>query len=309
MQTFETNAIISALEINLKRHTPQAFLQDVYEYALLPPGKLFRPMLAWAMASDFQAAPYPLGNTGGDLELFCCALEVHHAYTLIHDDLPAMDNDDYRRGKLTVHKKFGQWQAILAGDGLLNLSYRLLAMMERPNNKQLIKIFAWAMGPKGLIHGQAMDLGQFATKGINEILHIHTLKTGRLIQLALLGGIVIGKNGSLQFSDVKIALRLGETLGILFQLLDDLNELADSNLPEHEMMINPWLKWPEQALNLSLALMLKLQKNIQRYELNYLKQSLAPWLKKNQEQIIKNKLPEKFKILPLMQAFDAFKLG
>ncbi|MEX0798701.1 MAG: polyprenyl synthetase family protein, partial [Bacteriovoracaceae bacterium] len=119
-------------------------LGQILEYAMFPAGKLFRPKLVLALAQD-------LGEALEDHYLLSAAIEAHHAYSLVHDDLPCMDDDNVRRGRPSVHKQFGEWQALLAGDGLINLSYQLLSEMSSPEAARIIRNFAQMMGAKGLI--------------------------------------------------------------------------------------------------------------------------------------------------------------
>ena len=127
-------------------------LSSILEYIMFPAGKLFRPKLALAMAQD-------LGELNEDHYLLSCAIEAHHAYSLVHDDLPCMDDDDERRGRPAAHIKFGEWKALLAGDSLINLSYQFLAQMSSDKGKELILDFSKMMGAQGLILGQFLDLG------------------------------------------------------------------------------------------------------------------------------------------------------
>ncbi len=254
-----TKLIHESLETHLKTHTPKHSFQQVYNYALLPAGKMFRPKLAWASAIDQfnkyqeQEVCNESKNLIANCSLLGSALEMHHTYTLLHDDLPCMDDDAYRRGKLSTHKQFNEWSALLAGDGLLNLSYQLLFKIEHPLIVDYGRYFAWCMGTKGLIHGQCLDLSEESNLSLNSLIHTHRLKTARLIQASVVGGRVIGlpqnciENSKIkQWKDIKSAHRLGEALGITFQLLDDLSELVIENhfeqdLGELELKINPWL--------------------------------------------------------------------
>lgn len=246
------HAINTNLEAIIKKHTPSHAFQEIYEYALLPAGKLFRPLLCTAIYNDFHShsdALTQLENTNSDLSCYTSALEIHHTYTLIHDDLPAMDNDDYRRGRLSVHKKFGQWQAILAGDGLLNLSYLLQASLKNENADTIRKIFSWCNGAKGLIQGQVLDLSHEMNESIEKLIETHYLKTARLIQASLLGGYLLSQN-EFKAEQRKAAwdiYRHGRSIGLLFQVIDDLTELTE-DLNQHEQDVNPWLNQYDKTL-------------------------------------------------------------
>lgn len=235
------------LKIHLKQHTPEGLLRDVYEYVLLPAGKLFRPYLAASAFQQVHGLPSvqrELKNPHSSLSLFCSLVEIHHAYTLVHDDLPAMDDDDERRGRPSAHIQFPEWKALLAGDGLHALSYRLLSLIQHPQLPTLMRLMSGLLGPKGLIHGQALDLSETMNESFSFLKQTHQLKTARLIQFSLLGGHLIAERANYR-SALEIA-KLGETLGLLFQFVDDLSELAE-DLSPHELQVNPWLHQFEQS--------------------------------------------------------------
>lgn len=223
------------LEEHISPFLPEHNFRDVLLYSLIPSGKLFRPKLVHALAQDLDSL------TDNHLYL-ASSLEIHHTYTLIHDDLPAMDDDDYRRGKLASHKKFNEYSAILAGDALLNISFGLLSKINHPNLNQLISLYSEYTGAKGLILGQVLDL-EIQKQSIERIIQIHTLKTARLIQLALEGSFLLS-NSTLKQSTIS---QLGLSIGISFQLLDDLSELAEE-INGHEMKINPFLNLDSNIL-------------------------------------------------------------
>lgn len=205
-------------------------LREILEYAVLPAGKLFRPRLVEAIALD-------LGKKFSQDHLhLACALELHHAYTLVHDDLPAMDNDLIRRGKPSTHAKYGEWKAVLAGDALLISSFEVLMKIRSEKIRELHRLFSWCTGGKGLILGQFLDLGSHGKVNTTEVIRIHELKTARLIQVAVAGAALIAQN---IFS--RDYFRLGREIGVTFQLLDDLNELTEEKLSPHEKDINPFL--------------------------------------------------------------------
>jgi geranylgeranyl diphosphate synthase, type II len=230
-----------ALEKTLKRSTHFSGLRQVLDYAVRPPGKLFRPRLLEALCAD-------LGHLNHENILFLGqALELHHAYTLVHDDLPCMDNDVERRGKPTAHIQYGEWKALLAGDSLLILSFQLLNKVRSPQEQYLRKFFTWATGPKGLILGQWLDLDHQKIAHFQQILRIHELKTARLMQVASLGAYYLSTT-TLLLREMKTFLRLGSDIGICFQLLDDLDDLNTEQLSDHENNINPFLLAPEAAI-------------------------------------------------------------
>lgn len=229
------------LQTHLEAALPDHKISESYKYAVLPAGKLFRPLLVIAMAND--------NGLTSDLKIdsnhayLASAVEIHHAYTLVHDDLPCMDDDDFRRGRPSLHKKYNEWIAVLAGDGLLNISYELLTNIHSTNTVEVIKYFSESLGPKGLIHGQVLDLSEEMNESIEKLLLTHKLKTARLIQVSLVGSYLLSNPTKKRTdSEVKEVETLGEDLGIAFQLIDDLSELAESKLSQHEAAVNPWPK-------------------------------------------------------------------
>ncbi len=223
----------------------------ILNYGVLPAGKLFRPKLALASFLD-QNPNRPLDlsmlSSEQNIALILSALEIHHAYTLIHDDLPCMDDDDYRRGRESTHKKFGQWQAVLAGDALLHHSHKLIGKCRGDEHYTLRAIFNWALGAKGLILGQVLDLSGLINENFSSLLRTHELKTGRLIQTSLLAGKWAASKQKISFTEIKATLRLGSNIGIVFQLLDDLSELTEE-LSKHERDVNPFLRFPKEAFH------------------------------------------------------------
>lgn len=184
-------------------------------YALLGGGKRLRPRLVLSQVREV---------TDNAVDV-ACALEMIHTYSLIHDDLPALDNDDLRRGQPTVHKAFDEATAILAGDGLLNAAFEtILALPVDPI--QLLaccRVLAMAAGIHGMIGGQDSDLFD-SLETQDSITSMYVRKTGRLLGAALaLGAIMDGR-----MSESQPLLTLGEQLGVLFQIQDDVLELTQS---------------------------------------------------------------------------------
>lgn len=274
-----SNQLEKNIQSRLQKLLPKHDAFNGYEWAMFPAGKLFRPMLATSIANDLKA-----NLTALDMENIinlACALETHHSYSLVHDDLPSMDNDDIRRGKAATHKKFGEWQAILIGDGLLNISYQFLIKVKNldlPNYQLLLKIFAHSLGPKGLIHGQYLDLSQEMTLNFENTILTHKLKTGRLIQVAMLSPAIILNSKEKNIN--KTLWRAGENIGILFQLLDDLSELSEEKLSPHELEVNPWLKFQNQTLKETLNRLDKLIQNLELLKLKNTNRMLADYFLK-----------------------------
>lgn len=187
-----------------------ADLREAMTYSLNAGGKRIRPILALAACEAVG------GKTEGALPV-ACALECIHTFSLIHDDLPAMDNDDLRRGVPTNHKVFGEGMAILAGDGLLSLAFEILSEVK---NAEVFRDIAIATGPEGMVGGQVFDLKAEGKKLEEKDLEkIHLYKTGRLIQVSVTSGAKIGKANAAQLEGLK---KYGEKIGLAFQIADDL---------------------------------------------------------------------------------------
>ena len=211
----------SALERYLpKKEELTSNLHQAMQHSLFAGGKRIRPILSIA---SFEA----VGGKGEGVLPFACALEMIHTYSLIHDDLPAIDNDDYRRGKPTCHKVFGEAIAILAGDGLLTEAFRL--MTNQPGKDQplgdevlvldLIREVAQAAGVLGMVGGQVVDIeSEGKTVDLPTVQYIHTHKTGAMILASVRVGARLG--GAME-TDLKVLTRYGENLGLAFQIADD----------------------------------------------------------------------------------------
>ncbi|MFA7693139.1 MAG: polyprenyl synthetase family protein [Candidatus Hydrogenedentales bacterium] len=191
-----------------------AALLDVMRYSVQAGGKRFRPALA--LGACELACGDPMPALPG-----ACALEMIHTYSLIHDDLPAMDNDDMRRGKPTSHKIFGEAVAILAGDGLLTLAFQVIGQR---GNLAAIHELARASGIEGMVGGQYLDT-QAEGKAItlDALKEIHSKKTGALITASLRIGALLG-DGSDHLLDCLTGY--GEHLGLLFQITDDILDVT-----------------------------------------------------------------------------------
>jgi farnesyl diphosphate synthase len=197
---------------------PAPQLRKALEYVLFSAGKRIRPLLIYACGEVFHL---PLAC----LDIMAAAIEMMHTYSLVHDDLPAMDNDDLRRGRPTCHRAFDEATAILVGDGLQAFAFELLSqhLPNHLNFQQTITIIqelAHACGPSGMVSGQSLDLLTLKEPGVSasQIEAIHQLKTGRLI-LVCINMVLVAASPSAQES---IALRqFAQHLGILFQMQDD----------------------------------------------------------------------------------------
>ncbi len=269
------------LQKELKANSYQNFFHEVYDYSLLPAGKLFRPLLCSAISLDITKEISP------NVLKLATMLEMHHTYTLMHDDLPAMDDDDQRRGRPSSHKKFNEWSALLAGDGLLNASYRLLSQIRTPHLGEIINYISWALGPKGLILGQALDLSGKMNDSIQDLILTHKLKTARLIQVSLVGSLVLSKD-DVTLKELKSYHRLGEKLGLAFQFIDDLSELSDKELSEHEKEVNPWLHSPEDSEKVLSDCLMNVENFFTDNQLPTLEKVIDGYLKKMRTHIIES---------------------
>jgi geranylgeranyl diphosphate synthase type II len=195
-------------------------LKDSMLYSISAGGKRIRPILALAVMETFQKDPLLVLDAA-------CAIEFVHTYSLIHDDLPSMDNDDYRRGKLTSHKIFGEAQAILAGDALLTESFSLITENKNLSAEQkvkLISVLSRAAGATGMVGGQVEDLeGENRELTLRELESIHEKKTGKMLECAcIMGGIAADATEEELFS-----LQLyARHIGIAFQIQDDILDIT-----------------------------------------------------------------------------------
>jgi geranylgeranyl diphosphate synthase type II len=185
-------------------------------YSMFAGGKRLRPALALA---SFEACH----GQGDDILLAACALEMTHTFSLIHDDLPCMDNDDFRRGRPTNHKVFGEAIAILAGDSLLVYAFELMAKTGRP---ECIATLARALGTKGMLGGQVVDIQSEGKKvGLETVNYIHRHKTAALIEASLVMGAQMA-DASDEVIDGLSAF--GNKIGLTFQIVDDVLDLEQT---------------------------------------------------------------------------------
>jgi geranylgeranyl diphosphate synthase, type II len=199
-----------------------AGLEEAMRYSLLAGGKRIRPVLVLATSSTLgleRAAVLPLAG----------AIELIHTYSLIHDDLPAMDDDDLRRGRLTCHKAFGDDVAILAGDGLYAEGFRLLLTEAGGQPTQVLAAaaaLARATGVQGMVGGQFIDVARTAGSGPDGLRRLHEVKTGRLIAASIECPLLLAEG---QAPSTTAALRaFASELGVLFQIVDDILDVAGS---------------------------------------------------------------------------------
>ena len=204
-----------------KESEPPERIHAAIRWSVFAGGKRFRPGLLLAVGETF-------GVRADDLLRTACALEMIHTYSLIHDDLPSMDDDDLRRGRATCHVKFDEATAILAGDALQALAFQTIAEDERLSRAlrlQLISVIARASGtPAGMVAGQALDLAAESREvSGEELTHIHHEKTGALIRAAArCGAIIAGANDA----ELDAITEYAANLGLLFQITDDLLDVT-----------------------------------------------------------------------------------
>ena len=221
----------SFLEHNLSRIN-EALLESLPEenfseitkaihYSVMNGGKRLRPQLMLLVADSLK-----VDVSNKTIDLMAAAGELIHCYSLIHDDLPAMDNDDFRRGQLSCHKKFDEATAILAGDAIQPLSLEILTSIQDDNltdstKSEIINIFAKACGPKGMVEGQNLDI-KSESKNLNEdeLDRIHFLKTGKLIEACILSVCLLKKE--IKEEEVSKLVEFSEKFGLAFQIRDDI---------------------------------------------------------------------------------------
>ena len=210
-------------------HGAPAALMEAMRYAVLDGGKRLRPLLVMAASEAVVAdgiVPYPDSALRA-----ACAVELIHAYSLVHDDMPCMDNDVLRRGKPTIHVKFGEASALLAGDALQALAFELLTpddeKMPAAQQARLCRLLARAAGSGGMAGGQAIDLasvGKPLTE--NQLRDMHRLKTGALLQASVMMGAACGHTTDVAQTALQ---QYGAAIGLAFQVVDDILDVtADS---------------------------------------------------------------------------------
>jgi geranylgeranyl diphosphate synthase, type II len=191
-------------------------------YSIHAGGKRLRPTLLLAAN----------GLLDGDINEalpFACAIEMIHTYSLIHDDLPAMDDDDYRRGMPTCHKQFGEWLAILAGDGLLSYAFEIMLEeadkepLKMPVRIRAAKAIAFGAGTHGMVSGQCADMANENEGSEKELIYIHSMKTGALLKASVEAGIVLCNPSEPELDAVR---RYGDAIGMAFQITDDILDVT-----------------------------------------------------------------------------------
>jgi geranylgeranyl diphosphate synthase type II len=194
---------------------------EAMEYSLMAGGKRLRPVLVLesAIACGGDVNPSALAAAG--------AIELIHTFSLVHDDLPAMDNDDLRRGRPTNHKVFGEAMAILAGDGMISLAFELIALdADAKVSAKLVAELARATGPQGMIGGQVLDMdGEQKSLLFEELRRLHRLKTGALLRASCRLGAIAAGGTEAQLAGLT---EFGEHLGLAFQIVDDVLDVTST---------------------------------------------------------------------------------
>ncbi|MDD4779670.1 MAG: polyprenyl synthetase family protein [Tissierellia bacterium] len=207
-------------EIVEVKNNPQKMLYESMNYSLLSGGKRLRPILMIGAYEIFD-------NNIEKVMPFACAMEMIHTYSLIHDDLPAMDDDDYRRGRLSNHKMFNEATAILAGDALLNKAFEVaLETIEKydldvKRAAKALSVIGKSSGTEGMIGGQIVDInGKF--NNIDELKYMYSLKTGAIIKSSVVAGAILG---GAKEEEIFFLEKYAELLGLAFQIEDDILDI------------------------------------------------------------------------------------
>lgn len=197
-------------------------LKEAMDYSLQAGGKRIRPMLIFATIASFEKNPR-IGLAAA------AALEMIHTYSLIHDDLPSMDDDDLRRGQPTNHKVFGEAAAILAGDALLTYAFQVIAQAESYSSEQKVVLMEWlaeAAGPEGMVGGQMADIeGEKKELTLAELEYIHKNKTGRLLAYSVMAGALLAGASEEQLEHFQ---QYAFHIGLAFQIQDDILDVEGS---------------------------------------------------------------------------------
>lgn len=207
-----------------KEEGKQKIILEAMNYSVQAGGKRLRPLLMLETAKMF-------GENTENIFPFMAAIEMIHTYSLVHDDLPAMDNDEFRRGKITTHAKYGEDMGILAGDGLLNLAYEVMSAAvleaEEPYSAaKALHIIAKKAGVYGMVGGQTVDvIHEGKEMDLETIMYIHNLKTAALIEAAMMAGAVLG--GATQKETDRIE-KIAKNIGIAFQIQDDILDVTST---------------------------------------------------------------------------------
>ncbi len=241
MSAFDIQAYLKQRRAIVERALDQYFKQSgprsgtihkAMRYSLFSRGKRLRPILMLAAGDLF-------GADAKGVMPFAIAMEMIHAYSLIHDDLPALDDDDFRRGQPTVHKVYGEGMALLAGDALLTEAFHAMTdprLVQSLSGKTILRLtheIAGTAGAAGMAGGQAFDLeAEQRDADVATVEYIHVRKTGALILASVRAGAILGGAGP---KDLKRVTRYGEFFGLAFQVADDITDASDSSVAGREL--------------------------------------------------------------------------
>lgn len=199
-------------------------LKESMHYSLQAGGKRIRPILLLAVLHELSGQEHP------DALKVAAAIEMIHTYSLIHDDLPSMDDDDLRRGMPTNHKVFGEAVAILAGDALLTYSFGIVARLQHVSSDdkvRLIDLMSVSSGAEGMVGGQVLDIeGEEKQLTLEELEQVHRLKTGALLTYSILAGGILAQASN---EEIVALSRFGEHLGLAFQIQDDILDVTGTS--------------------------------------------------------------------------------
>lgn len=211
----EMNRIVQSLQM------PKS-LKDAMLYSINAGGKRIRPLLVLSVLEDLNA-------TSKDALKVASAIELVHTYSLIHDDLPCMDDDDFRRGKPTNHKVFGEATAVLAGDAMLTLSFQLMASLDNTSPEKavrLAKLLADAAGATGMVGGQILDMeGETTRLNLEQLENVHMHKTGALLSFSIEAGAILADADEDVFGYLK---EYAKHIGLAFQIKDDILDVTST---------------------------------------------------------------------------------
>ena len=221
--THHCHSRLQAIFLAYTRDISPPQLKQALEYTLLNGGKRIRPLLVYATA---QALATPLEK----VDAAAAAIEIIHTYSLIHDDLPCMDNADLRRGKPSCHRAFGEGMAVLTGDGLQALAFHILTThshtLENNQRLQMVTILSKACGIQGMVAGQAMDITASTPLSASALEQMYALKTGALLSASIELGIISSKHTT---SQARALQTFGNHLGLAFQIQDDILDIESSS--------------------------------------------------------------------------------
>jgi farnesyl diphosphate synthase len=224
---------LERIEVALKKATPSGLvgverLESAMSYAVLAGGKRIRPLIVYA-TYELASPQVKLLTSSTVIDQVAMALELIHTYSLVHDDLPAMDNDDFRRGKPTTHKVYDEATALLVGDALQALSFQMLSELDaNPQVKiDLIKELSFSAGVHGMCGGQAIDLANVGLiLSLEQLIQMHQLKTGALLRTAIRLGTIMA---SLSEADKKSLDQFANDVGLGFQVTDDILDATQNS--------------------------------------------------------------------------------